>query len=441
VTVALFPTLEPAGGGIYQYGCAVADALAEAALAGQVLTALAEGEEALPTLHGWQAVRYPAASRVPLWMPFIASPRHRALLRAIRRRTRIGAPPLVDVDAIRARPEVAAALVEAGVDLTLFPAPLPLSFEIGLPYVIAIHDLQHRLQPEFPEVSADGEWARREYLFRNGARYASIVLADSDVGREDILEAYGDHGLAEERVAVLPFVAPRELRAHIADADRERVRALYGLPSEYLFYPAQFWPHKNHLRLVEALGILRRRGIRVALVLSGSNSGELRARTYRTMVKRARALGVDEQVVTLGYVPQDDMAPLYAESLGLVFPTFFGPTNIPILEAWTVGCPVITSDIRGIREQVADAGLLADPRDPEEIAEAIERLCTDAELRERLSERGRERVRRFSPDDFRARLLESLERARELGAPAELWVDDNARAVSKREPARGTGLP
>jgi glycosyltransferase involved in cell wall biosynthesis len=422
VRLALFPVVQPTGGGIYQYSCSIAQALDDAAAAGAAVAALPNGEEPPAALGGWQTVRVPFGPAPPRRMPIIASPRLRALLRATRRRVGIGPAPTPDLDQIRRRPDVAAALAEAGVDLTLFPAPRPLSFEIGLPYVIAIHDVQHRLQPEFPEVSADGEWERREYLFRNGARHASMVLADSEVGREDILEAYGDHGLAEERVAVLPFVAPKELRAHVADADRERVRKLYGLPSEYLFYPAQFWPHKNHLRLVEALGILRRRGVRVALVLSGSNSGELRTRIYRAMVKRARALGVGEQLVVLGYVPQDDMAALYAESLGLVFPTFFGPTNIPILEAWTVGCPVITSDIRGIREQVGDAGLLADPHEPEAIAGAIERLCNDAELRERLSERGRERVRRFSPDDFRARLLESLERARELGAPTELWV-------------------
>ena len=75
----------------------------------------------------------------------------------------------------------------------------------------------------------------------------------------------------------------------------------------------------------------------------------------------ARELKVDRQIRHLGYVPANDMAALYANAEALVMPTFFGPTNIPILEAWGLGCPVITSDIRALREQAGDAALLADP--------------------------------------------------------------------------------
>ena len=71
---------------------------------------------------------------------------------------------------------------------------------------MAIHDLQHRLQPEFPEVSANGEWERREYRFRNGARYATLLLADSEVGKEDLLNFYGPYGVTPDRVKVLPFI-------------------------------------------------------------------------------------------------------------------------------------------------------------------------------------------------------------------------------------------
>jgi glycosyltransferase involved in cell wall biosynthesis len=311
-------------------------------------------------------------------------------------------------------PGPAQLLTENAIDLTLFPAPLAASFELGLPYAMAIHDLQHRLQPEFPEVSANGVWESREYLFRNGARYASVVLADSEIGREDILDVYGGYGVDEERVCILPFAVPPELASIAATADRER----YALPKRYLFYPAQFWPHKNHMRLVEALAILRRRGLHIALVLTGSWSGTLRERTFEKMMSHARSLKVDEQLTVLGYVPDSDMSGLYRRAAALVFPTFFGPTNLPIVEAWALGCPVVTSDIRGIREQVGDAALLADPREPEGLAAAIERVWTDEELARQLVERGRARVQAFSPEDFRRRLKEILDRAVALGPPS-----------------------
>jgi hypothetical protein len=79
---------------------------------------------------------------------------------------------------LQSRPQDKHWLQSLGIELMLYPTPQTRSFEIGLPYIMAIHDLQHRLQPHFPEVSADGEWEYREYLFRNGARRAQLVLAD-----------------------------------------------------------------------------------------------------------------------------------------------------------------------------------------------------------------------------------------------------------------------
>jgi glycosyltransferase involved in cell wall biosynthesis len=94
-------------------------------------------------------------------------------------------------------------------------------------------------------------------------------------------------------------------------------------------------------------------------------------------------------------------------------PTFFGPTNIPVLEAWAFACPVLTSDIRGIREQVADAAVLVDPRSVESIAEGIYRLWTDEKLRLTVTEAGRRRLSSYTPDDFRNRLIEILDEAKD----------------------------
>jgi hypothetical protein len=104
---------------------------------------------------------------------------------------------LVDMDVVRPAPNMTRWFDRFGVELMLYPAPISLSFEAGIPYVMAIHDLQHRLQPEFPEVSAYGEWERREYLFRNGIRHATLLLADSDVGKEDVLDFYGPYGVTQ----------------------------------------------------------------------------------------------------------------------------------------------------------------------------------------------------------------------------------------------------
>lgn len=315
----------------------------------------------------------------------------------------------------RRRPETRKWFDRLGLDLVLYPVSMPLSFEAGTPYVLAVHDLQHRLQPEFPEVG--DEFAAREYTFVNGIREATMILVDSEIGKEDVLDLYGEL-IEPERVAVLPFLPATP--ATVTSDDRERVRRAYGLPERYLFYPAQLWPHKNHLRLVEALAQVERlHGVEAHLVLVGSKSGAIREQSYSQLQDRVAALKLETRVHYLGYVPQADMAALFAEAVALVMPTFFGPTNIPILEAWGLDCPVITSDVRGVREQAGDAALLADPRSVDALADAIARIWLDGELRTELARRGRARLALYTREDYARRLDEILDRAGEyLRSPA-----------------------
>jgi glycosyltransferase involved in cell wall biosynthesis len=289
-----------------------------------------------------------------------------------------------------------------------------LSFECGIPYVIVVHDLQHRLHPEFPEVSADGEWERREYSYRNGVRYATLLVADSESGKDDILDFYRPYGVTPDRIKILPFLPACYLSVDVAASERQRIRQCYQLPERYLFYPAQFWAHKNHARIVEAIGLLRQKhGLEVPLVLCGSYSLKIREDVFREVMSRVQQLGLVKQIVYLGYVPEGDMSGLYGGATALIMPTFFGPTNIPPLEAWAFGCPVITSDIRGIREQTGDAALLVDPRSVEAIAAGILRLWTNPRLCHELIVRGRARLAEYGPDDYRQRLRAIVDEARD----------------------------
>jgi glycosyltransferase involved in cell wall biosynthesis len=293
----------------------------------------------------------------------------------------------------------------AGLDVMLYVKPSVHSFLWRTPAVFPIHDLQHLEQPEFPEVSAAGERARREFLYRNAVPSAAGVLADSELGREDIIAAYGAR---PERVHALPHLAPSYLRPDVTPADRQRVASRYALAPGFLFYPAAFWPHKNHARLLRALRRLNdERGARLTLVLAGRLDRE-----YAALRRLVEELSLGEQVRFLGYVPDEDLFPLYGLALALVMPTLFGPTNIPNLEAWSLGCPLITSDVRGLHEYVGDAGVLVDPRDDRSIAEGIWRVHADPELRLRLAERGREKVAAWTPRDFVARLRAVLAAAR-----------------------------
>lgn len=300
-------------------------------------------------------------------------------------------------------------IASLGVDVLLLPAPDALAFEAGVPSIMAIHDLQHRLQPEFPEVSQKGEWAAREYIYRNAVRESLLLLVDSEVGKEDVLDLYGKYGATADKLMVFPFVASPTLHIDVTTEQVEEVLRRFALPDRFLLYPAQFWPHKNHLRLVEALSHMQQEDAH--LVLCGTHSGALRRATFREVMQRARELKLDHRIHYLGYVSDEDLSALYASAVGLVFPTFFGPTNIPVIEAWNFRIPVLTSRIRGITEQVGDAGLLVDPRSVEEMAAGMERIWTDSALRMSLVEAGTRQLALYTPEDHRERLAEILAEA------------------------------
>ena len=293
------------------------------------------------------------------------------------------------------------------IDLMVYPAPIAISFEMGIPYIIAVHDLQHRLHPEFPEVSAYGEWNRREYLFRNCSRHAAAVLVESETGKDDLLRFYE---VKKDNVHILPYVAP----FHLMNAKGSDVVKKFGLPDRYLFYPAQFWDHKNHVRLVEALHTIKReRGLEIPVVLVGAKKN-----SYRKTMMRVAELGMESQVIYPGYVSDEDIVGLYRTAQALVMPTFFGPSNIPQLEAFLLGCPVITSDIPGIYEQVGDAAVLVAPDSVSSIADGIVKVWCDAEFRLELVQRGYARVASWTPGQFGAKLRAICEQtiSRGLGA-------------------------
>lgn len=418
--IAVLPSPNRIDGGIFQYGLSLIEAVEAEHAAGRIGRPLLihPKQTDLPVddlrRRGWQCVEFPFPSRSrALLDPLRRLVGEGRLRRAWRRLRRPVETPPPDADAITHRPEVRERFVELGVDLLVLGYPNALGFEIGLPYVMPIHDMQHRLQPEFPEVSAGGEWERREYVYRNGAVHAMLVLADSEVGKQDILDAYGADGIDAARIMPLPVVPPHAAR-EIGAEERERVRRRYALPPRYVFYPAQFWPHKNHARLVEALGVLKAHGREVQLVLSGSHTGPLREEAHAAMLAAAARHGVEAQVHEIGYVADEDMPALYAEAVALAMPTFFGPTNIPPLEAWAFGCPVLTSDIHGLREHSGNAAILVDPSSAAAIADGILRLWEDEACRRELVERGRVRLASMQPEAHGERVRAVLQAAERL---------------------------
>ena len=125
---------------------------------------------------------------------------------------------------------------------------------------------------------------------------------------------------------------------------------------------------------------------------------------YDAVVSRIAELGAENHVSLVGYVSDRAKLELYRRARALVMPTFYGPTNIPPLEAFELGCPVAASGIYGMPEQLGDAALLFDPESVSEIRDAVERLWADDEVCATLVARGHVRAAKWGPVQFSAKL-------------------------------------
>jgi len=226
-----------------------------------------------------------------------------------------------------------------------------------------------------------------QYYFRSLVprvlRSSRVLVADSESTRRDITQSYG---IAPDKIRVVyPGYDPDTYSANGSD---RRLRSGEG---SYLLYVGNLLPHKNLLSLLDALAILRRRR-RARLIIRGDGQPAY-ARAVR---ERVETLGLGDLVSFQGYAAEGALRDLYAGAVCLVLPSLREGFGLPVLEAMACGTPVITSSSSSLPEVGGDAALRVDPHDAIDLADAMYRVLTDADLRDDLRERGLKWVRAFS---------------------------------------------
>ena len=252
-----------------------------------------------------------------------------------------------------------------------------------VPTLTIVHDLQHTAYPEF--FAAEEREGRHRHL-EHVARWSDRIVTVSEFVRRTVL----DHtALPEDRVVAIGHGVRDRLPPASAE-EIDRACWQYGLRRErYLLYPANCWPHKNHSILLTAFARLRHRrpDERLHLVLTGASEPD------PTEIRdQAAAMGLEEDVLWLGYLPEATFASLLHGCRALVFPSLYEGFGMPIVEAMAAGRPVVCSDGSALREVAGDAALFFDPRKPNDLCAALERLLGDAALEQRLIAAGQRRV-------------------------------------------------
>jgi glycosyltransferase involved in cell wall biosynthesis len=280
-------------------------------------------------------------------------------------------------------------------DILLAPIYSLTLLRTSKPFAYTLHDLQEQYYPE------NFFWWQRSWRYQVHSRLlgrARYVICESGHVKTDIIRRFG---VPEDRVVVIAAAPQRQLVQ--TDDQLKAARIRLQLPENFLFYPAQFWTHKNHVRLIEAFRYVVFKFPDLKLVFTGKKSD-----AYGAVMRAIRKFGLSNRVLHLGYVKQDDLHSIYQLAMALVLPSLFESVSIPIYEAFQVGTPVAASSIFAISEQVGDAGLLFDPKSVASIKDAILRIVENPEAARLLGKKGRDRMATMTPERYGAQLQNLL---------------------------------
>jgi glycosyltransferase involved in cell wall biosynthesis len=274
----------------------------------------------------------------------------RSLLRRLSGQHRPAQP---DVTGLNAR------LEEMGVQAVHFPYQR--HFATTLPSIFEPWDLQHRHYPEF---FSEAEIALRDEIYGTGCRNAALVITATEWSKRDVVR---ELRLQPQKVAVIRRGAPRGQRRVPPDEASARAADL-GLPSRFIFYPAKTWPHKNHIRLFQALAAIRdRSGEVVPLVCTGTPvKGH-----WPTVQKSIEELSLGRHVRFLGHLDDRELAAVFSLAAFLIFPSLFEGLGIPLLEAMSFELPIVTSRATCLPEIAGPAAVYFDAESVDSITEAI----------------------------------------------------------------------
>lgn len=217
---------------------------------------------------------------------------------------------------------------------------------------------------------------------------SDAVIAISEATKNDLIKLFG---IDSEKITVIYPGMDHSLfnRENAGDPSRQnQVLSRYGIEGKYLLYVGDSEWRKNLRRVLEALVKL---DSDIRLVLVGK-----RARGDAVLHGWIRELGLEGRVMAPGFVPDEDLPPLYGAAEAFLFPSLYEGFGLPVIEAMACGCPVITSNVSSMPEIAGDAALLVDPTDVKQIAEAIKKVLNGNGVKSALSEAGVRRADFFS---------------------------------------------
>jgi glycosyltransferase involved in cell wall biosynthesis len=277
-------------------------------------------------------------------------------------------------------------LAERRVDIYHSPRDmgLPDPSRLPCPTVMTLHDIiLIRMAPDYYRPHRARLYERR---LLQRVRQVDHVITASEFSRQDALDW---SGIDPEKVSVVYNGVSRCFRPVTDQRSLDQVDSRYGLPERFILFVGATEPRKNARRAIEAFRLLRQGRSDVSLVVTGGD--------YCRVDPASAFQGLDlHDVHFTGHVADAHMAAVYSRAEVMLFPSLYEGFGLPPLEAMACGTPVVASNLTSIPEVTGDAAMLVDPRQPGEMAAALEVVLSSADTRADLVEKGFARARRFS---------------------------------------------
>jgi hypothetical protein len=277
----------------------------------------------------------------------------------------------------------------------VFEAAQYFGWRLELPAIAWMPDFQHR---EMRSLFSRAGRLKRELGFRAQVHSGRTIMLSSEHAR-GLCESYYPSTIG--RAFTVRFAVPAVEGIDAVEA--RRIADLYALPEHFFYMPNQFWQHKNHLLVLEALAILKSRGVQVVVVASGRQLDPRKPGYVESILAKVRELGLEQQFRVLGMVPQAHVTALMLSCEALLNPSRYEGWSTTVEEARSLGAPLMLSDIPVHREQAEESATYFDPDDAQGLAAALasfEPLSSDSRMRARVlgSNAAAARVRRFAED-------------------------------------------
>jgi glycosyltransferase involved in cell wall biosynthesis len=255
--------------------------------------------------------------------------------------------------------------------------PFQFGFKTLRPNIYQPHDFQHET---FPKNFSRETNVIRKLAYAEMMTQATLIVVGNEWTRNDLKNKYPNFFSKCVNVPVYP-----QTLSSIGDQSLTS-----DLPIPYVFYPAAFWPHKNHITLFKAIQELNVNGFEMNLVLTGAGISK-----SKRLTRMINQMGLADRVRTLGYLSESGLAAVYKGSTCMVMPSLFESESLPIWEAFGLGVPVITARTTALPTQVGNAALIFSPTDHIELASLIGDISVNSQLREDLIAAGTSRLNGF----------------------------------------------